>query len=316
VSSKRSNNSFGFNLFITGLVALAATAIGAAIWFLLGRPDLWGPNEAASMGQKGDFFGGFLNPILTTLTFAAFLATVLMQRTELQESRRQFDQSTEEMKRQNETAQKQTYQAGFFQLLTMYDNIVNSMTIDNPVTGKTANGRQVFNVMYSNMRRVYRKKRDQFPKAGESRALLFAFETLFQKEHHQLPHYFRFLYNAIKMIEQGPEAHRYIKIFRAAISNQELLILYYNCAISSHGKKFREIAERHSLFDNMSPRLLEPFHAELLDQTAFGPGGYSALLEQGRPKLRGDLSPIALSNRRSGTARGNSRSTHGDGETD
>lgn len=280
-----------FHIFLTALSICAALAIGSAVWFLFWRPDLW-TNDAATMGQRGDFFGGFLNPILTTLTFVAFLATVLMQRAELKESRRQFDESTQELKQQTETARKQTYQSGFFQLLTMYDNIVSAMNIEDPVTQKNVTGREAFRVMYSDMRRVYRKKRDKFPKASEHRALLLAFETLFREQHHQLPHYFRFLYNAIKMTEEGPDANRYVKILRAAISNQELLILYYNCVASPHGRKFRELAERHQLFDNMSPRLLDANHAKLINHRSFGPGGYDAIVKRGRPKIRGDLSII------------------------
>lgn len=279
----------GLGIFIVTLAITAACAILGAIYFI-SRADLWDPSGSAIMGQRGDFFGGFLNPILTTLTFAAFLVTVIMQRAELRRSRLQFEASTREMKEQTATARAQSYQVGFFQLLTMYDNIAASMSIEDPITKERITGRHAFTVMYSNMRRTYREKRKKFPKAPEGRALLLAYETVYREEHHQLPHYFRFLYNSIKMIEEGPHADRYIKVLRAGISNQELLILFYNCSVSPHGTKFRELAERYALFDNMSPRLLEPFHATMIDERAFGPGGYGALLRQGRPRMRGNLS--------------------------
>jgi hypothetical protein len=286
---EKSDNGLGLKLLIWTLGIAATVSLGGAIYYLFFQPDLWDSANAPIMGQRGDFFGGFLNPILTTLTFAAFLATVWMQRTELRNSRLQFQASTEEMKEQTETARAQSYQAGFFQLLTMYDNIANSMSITDPVTKKTITGRQAFSTMYSNLRRIYREKCKRFPKADDKRVLLLAFETVFKQEHHQLPHYFRFLYNSIKMIEDGPSAAKYIKILRASISNQELLILFYNCAISPYGKNFRDLAERYALFDNMSPRLLEPSHATLLGEQAFGLGGYEALVAQGRPRMKGDL---------------------------
>lgn len=293
MTEEMSDSGLGLKLLIWALGVAATVSLGAALYFLFFQPGLWDTTGAQIMGQRGDFFGGFLNPILTTLTFAAFLATVWMQRTELRNSRLQFRASTEEMKEQTETARAQSYQAGFFQLLTMYDNIANSMSITDPVTDRTITGRQAFGTMYSNLRRIYREKRKRFPKADDRRVLLLAFETVFNKEHNHLPHYFRFLYNAIKMIEDGPYAAKYIKVLRASISNQELLILFYNCAISPHGKNFRHLAERYALFDNMSPRLLEPAHATLLDEQAFGPGGYKAVVAQGRPSIKGDLKDAA-----------------------
>lgn len=112
-----SDNGRGLKLLIWALGVAAAVSLGGAIYYLFFQPELWDNSNAAVMGQRGDFFGGFLNPILTTLTFAAFLATVWMQRTELRNSRLQFQASTQEMKEQTETARAQSYQAGFFQLL-------------------------------------------------------------------------------------------------------------------------------------------------------------------------------------------------------
>jgi len=274
-------------------VGLLGTCALAAIWIvahhLTGRPDLWdGANDAAAMGQRGDFFGGFLNPILTTLTFTAFLLTILMQRAELKATKAQFEASENAIREQAAAARTQTYQAGVFQLLSLYDNVAASMSIVDPANNKTVEGRAAFRVMYSDIRRTYRKKRADFHKADEAKVVLLAFETVYREQHHQLPHYFRVLYNCLTMIEDGPESEKYIRVMRAAISNQELLVLFYNCAVSAYGVKFKALAEKHALFDNMSPRLLEDSHAAWVAPEAFGPGGYAALKEAARP-TRGDF---------------------------
>ncbi|WHQ69675.1 putative phage abortive infection protein [Methylorubrum extorquens] len=172
----------------------------------------------------------------------------------------------------------------------MYDSIINSMSIVDPTTGNTIWGRESFRVMYSNMRRIYRDKKKEFPNTEDERIVQLSYERMFGEEHHQLPHYFRFLYNFINMIEDSPEAPKYIKLLQASISNQELIIIFYNCSVSPHGHNFRRVAEKYSLFENMSPRLLEHHHAQLVDDKAFGNGGYEALKRKGIPQIRGDMS--------------------------
>ncbi|WHQ69676.1 hypothetical protein [Methylorubrum extorquens] len=103
-----------FVIFIVFLSIIATSSLTIAAYFLLAMPNLWTEASSPTMGQRGDFFGGFLNPILTTLTFAAFLTTVLMQRAELKNSRQQLEASVNEMRRQTANARAQNYQTSFF----------------------------------------------------------------------------------------------------------------------------------------------------------------------------------------------------------
>lgn len=50
--------------------------------------------RAAALGQLGDYFGGTLNPILSFSGFLVLLATVVLQRRQLEEGTRQLAQST------------------------------------------------------------------------------------------------------------------------------------------------------------------------------------------------------------------------------
>lgn len=49
-------------------------------------------------GEFGDFFGGVLNPLLTFLTFMGLLITIVLQHTELRESREEFARSADALK--------------------------------------------------------------------------------------------------------------------------------------------------------------------------------------------------------------------------
>lgn len=50
--------------------------------------------RSAALGQLGDYFGGTLNPLLTFSTVLLLVATLLLQRRQLEEGTRQLQQST------------------------------------------------------------------------------------------------------------------------------------------------------------------------------------------------------------------------------
>jgi hypothetical protein len=52
------------------------------------------PTRASTLGQLGDYFGGTLNPLLTFSTILLLVATLMLQRRQLEDSSRQVAQST------------------------------------------------------------------------------------------------------------------------------------------------------------------------------------------------------------------------------
>lgn len=266
-----------FKLAIAAMVAVAGGLIVWAYW-TLGHP----PRAMDEMGQAGDFFGGVLNPLLTFLTFLALLYTLVLQRTELQESRLQFKRSADALSEQNS-------QAAFYQALTIHNDVVGAFYVVDPITKEPARGRDAFRVIYTEVSRLYREKSKKLSPGAEDVAIIHAFEVIYRK-HPELAHYFRYLFNTIVLVEKLPKAPQYIKLLRSLLSNHELLLLYYNAAVSPPGKAFQDLAISHKLFDNMPPYLLDDAHAKLLPPAVFGPGGYEAKLATKAPRVRGDLS--------------------------
>lgn len=252
--------------------------IFSVYYFALNSPD----EKIGALGQTGDFIGGTLNPLLTFFTLLSLVYTVHLQRLALQTNE-------SAVQNQNHAFQEQLYQTHFFQLLSMHNSIVSSINCVDPITHESKSGRPAFNVIYSKIRRLYKEKRSKFPNSSDSLAIKYAYERVYRIHQYDLGHYFRFLYNAILVIEKSPNPEIYIKILRSQISNQELLVLYYNCAISLHGKNFRRIAEDYHLFDNMPPHLFDPRHGQMLNDSAFGEGGYSGLMKRSSPTVRGNL---------------------------
>ena len=52
------------------------------------------PTRASTLGQLGDYFGGTLNPLLTFSTILLLVATLMLQRRQLEDGSRQVAQST------------------------------------------------------------------------------------------------------------------------------------------------------------------------------------------------------------------------------
>jgi len=235
------------------------------------------------LGQRGDFFGGIVNPILSCVTLLGFMYTLFLQRNDLQESRIQSRENLEIIKKQTENMESQSFQSSFFEIVNTYTSIVNNIRSKDPTTKEIKVGKSAFNVMYSNLRRKYRSNQRVHAKVDDINLITASYYTIYRAHQYDLAHYFRFLYNSILYIESEPNHEKYIKLLRSQISNQELIILYYNCAVSKFGLKFKPLAEKHALFDNMPAILLEEKHGELLSQQAFGGRDYSQLMIDSRP---------------------------------
>lgn len=225
----------------------------------------------SSFGEWGDFFGGVLNPILTFMTFMGLLITIVIQQTELRESRAEMKRSADALLEQSHSLKRQNFESTFFQMLGVHTGIVGAIDLVND-QGTVTRGRDCFSVFYTRLNKTYRANQKKAA-AGDLDVdvLKHAYAQFWAKHQVELGHYFRFLYNIVRFIKEsnfvdGP----YLRLVRAQLSDQETLVLFYNCVASEHGEKFKELAEEFSLLDNMPRiRLLEKTHVSLINANAF-----------------------------------------------
>lgn len=227
---------------------------------------------SSSFGEWGDFFGGVLNPILTFMTFMGLLITIVIQQTELRESRREMKRSADALLEQIQNAKRQNFESTFFQMLSVHTGIVSAIDLVND-EGNVTRGRDCFNVFYTRLNKAYRANQKKVEHGGASdiEVLRRSYAQFWAKHQIELGHYFRFLYNIVRFIKEsnfvdGP----YLRLVRAQLSDQETLVIFYNCVASEHGRHFKDLAEEFSLFDNMPQiRLLDKAHVDLIDARAF-----------------------------------------------
>lgn len=224
------------------------------------------------LGTWGDFVGGLLNPILTFITFLAVLLTILLQRQELSLTRKEMKRSANALEKQDNTLNKQSFENTFFEMLRLHNTILDSIDLRNAESGHVTKGRDAFSVFYNRLTKIYRGNWDKAKsKHGKREVSELAYFLFWKDAKTELGHYFRFLFNFFRFIENSEvDDDFYPKLLRSQLSDQELLILFYN-NISEHGEPFRHYANKYELFDNLPvERLLDKQHADFADKISFG----------------------------------------------
>jgi hypothetical protein len=257
-SGKRSYKSL-YNLFKAAIATIIFVFV--VNLFSIGK---------SSFGEWGDFFGGVLNPLLTFLTFMGLLITIVIQQTELRESRVELKRSADALLEQSESLKKQNFENTFFQMLSIHNQIIDSIDLVSE-DGKVTRGRDCFTVFYSRLSKIYRENKSKAKGKHSEAAVVKLTYYLFWKNHqNELGHYFRYLYNLVRFVKEsdfsdGP----YLRVVRAQLSDQELLLLFYNC-VSQNGGNFTALVEEFTILDNMPKiRLFNKAHEHMLKPSAF-----------------------------------------------
>ena len=239
--------------------AFIAVLLVFAINFLFG---------SSKFGEWGDFFGGVLNPLLTFLMFMGLLFTIVLQQSELRATREEIARSTNELKQSNDARDQQIFEAAFFQMLSLHNEILASIH-----HGEWPGGRNSLSGIYGKLKEKYHDLKRTKTSSGYDAAkyINHAYSQFWAHHNKNLGHYFRFLYNIIKFADSSKDKPiRYIRLLRAQLSDQELYLIFYNC-LSHHSEgKFKPLVEKYALFNNMpDDALLDPSHKDFFEDSAY-----------------------------------------------
>lgn len=222
-------------------MAIAVLVLAAYAW------NFWGPlaKDQGKWGQFGDYVGGLLNPTFSLLALLALLATLGLQIRELRLSVKELRNSAEALTKQNETLRQQTFEGTFFQSLRMHNDIVASME----VLSLSLKGRACFQHYLSELEGSLIKhgaidKYDVF---------LSCYDIFYLEHQAELGHYFRLLYNIVKLVKRtdGIDRRFYTNLVRAQLSSAELKLIFYNCLSSRGSEKFKPLVEEFALLKTM-----------------------------------------------------------------
>ena len=136
----------------------------------------------------GDFVGGVLGPILTFITFMGLLITIVLQQTELRETRTELAKSADALDGQLTALTRQNFEATFFQMLTLHNTMVSSMDIHRK-NQVTLEGRDCFRFFAERLSNIY-----HYERSSDSIDIKDVYADFWNDHHQNLGYYFRYLY--------------------------------------------------------------------------------------------------------------------------
>jgi Putative phage abortive infection protein len=160
-----------------------------------------------------------------------------------------------------------------FRVLGVFTEIVTSTNVPRPNGGPEFAGRacfQFFNGLFRNeygLHIVDGRSRTDGDICGA------AYQVVYAKFDSYLGHYFRTLYNLVKLVDRSGVSDKrfYMNLVRAQLSNQELLLLFYNCQTKYGSEKFKPLIEKYALLKCLPvEQLLSREHKSLYAPSAYG----------------------------------------------
>lgn len=232
--------------------------------------------------EFGELFGGLV-AFFTALAFGAVTWTMILQRRDLNLQLAELMQTRQEMVAQTKSFNQQSFEMRFFEWLKLHHNIVDGMDIQRGEEVIYVR-RDCFRYFYSALHAEYvnqmrsiaslppapKQTSDEYIKSlvsvcnnkgkDQKQILISAYLHTYQQFQGDLGHYFRNLYNLIKFVDQSDSTEKdkyfYVKVIRAQLSSNELIMLFYNCLSSMGREKFYPLVEKYSLLKNMNFELL------------------------------------------------------------
>jgi uncharacterized membrane protein len=245
--SQSDNNKIPIWIIVIGCISLIIGLVAVLVY-----QDTFGSNLSRKhevWAQFGDFIGGLLNPIFAFFALIALLYTIHLQSTELRNSSEQLKKSAKALEYQNNVLKKQSFESTFFQLLRLYNEIVDELKVSSSSHGPTSivtkinhENRAALEYLGIVLKEKYIEnvRRGDYHGVSEVEAIDEEYEKFYAKYGQYLGHYFRTMYNILKFIDLTdiPESEKqvYSNFLRAQLSKHELALLLYNC-ISRYGRK-------------------------------------------------------------------------------
>ncbi|AZA54056.1 putative phage abortive infection protein [Chryseobacterium sp. G0201] len=203
-------------------------------------------SSEADRGTFGDMFG-FANALFTGLSVIGLIATILLQRKDLNHQR-------DELHRQNIANFRQNFENTFFNMINVHHQIVNAMTLTYSETNRhsitvpvVVNARGVFRYLFGIIYKSLNTVGDNFHKIYKEQYLHY---------NYHLDHYYNNFYEVIKFIDESDLIdnklkNRYSEILSSQLSEHEKLMIFYHI-IYYPSRGLKNLVEKYDLIKNFN----------------------------------------------------------------
>lgn len=219
-------------------------------------------------GQFGDTFGA-INALFSGLAFVGLIYAILLQRQDIKIQSQELKATVEEFKVQNQTLKKQQFENTFFNMISLYSEVIKNLNIRRSSGAKDIDGRQVLTVMFDNFKRDWRA-------SNGSESIEERYQILHKKQYPGvLGLCFRNLGEIIKFVDTSEINNKnfYVNILKAQLGLHELLLLFYYGFCHEQGISLKPFIEKYNLFDQLPiNEVLEEEHLQRYDAKAFDEG--------------------------------------------
>ena len=253
------------------------------------------------VGQFGDGFG-FGNALISAAAFAGVIVSMYLQRKDLELQRKSLEIQQEELRNnteelraqrtefetQNKTMKLQRFENTFFNMLSLHNEITNSLnieTISNRLSGAmnsdNVRGREVFKLFYKNITKIGVRDIEGLQyqlRINQNKAMVY------QSYPHisLLDHYFRNILQILRFIDGMPDSvlpfegkKNYSTIVISTFSEYELVFLFFN-AIHFNDcdmPEYMEYVNKYSLLNELRPEIIGvqilEYFKDAFDDSAF-----------------------------------------------
>jgi len=261
-----------FGDFVGGLIGSIWTLAGVILFYV------------ALTEQRKDFATN--KKVLNTQTNA-----LKQQIKEFELQREELSQTREVFTIQSQTLKVQQFESTFFNLINLHHQIVNAIDLVSYEKKPAMSVREIAEQMNKSGDRIITTGRDTFVKfrkgleneykkviesdseQDEFYIINTAYDNYYLRHQSDLGHYFRNLYHIFKFINNSSieDKSRYTSLVRAQLSNDELVLLFYN-SISKNGiDKFKPLIEKYHLLKNLNQTTLinNRLHCKYYEKSAF-----------------------------------------------
>jgi hypothetical protein len=283
-------NSSKLNFLNWILVIAIGLFLGLLVIYYLKIFDL-DTTKKADWGTFGDFFGGTLNPIFALFSLFAIIYTIKIQTEELELSREELEatrkelegskiaqqEQSESLKLQNEATKLQMFENTFFKLLEIHMLELKDLSLNV--------SREQSKLIINKLKYNYLTEFDNLFFGNLLGKIViinllkfFKIKFFLHYEEFNLRFenitgiYFGQIYQILKFIDDSniENKQRYINIFRAQFTKDELEFLFYHCLGAIGKRKFKKLVEDYEFFEHIILDIDIERQLLIYDKKAFG----------------------------------------------
>jgi len=222
-------------LLAVGALAYAAWAaiigLSAVGWNPLGQD--W---NFENTGQLGDSFGVLGATMAGLAAYFAFKS--------YQHAKKGTDDLIARQDSRDRADRRKAAEDTFFKLLDQRANIVGGTSIGR--RDELSQGHEAFE-------RMARTFKSNLAGLNQDRARE-VYKSKYDYRRGELGHYYRLTYHIVLFADQSfcfEDAYRYVRILRALLSNNELILIALTCALGEGQAKFKFLVEKYALLHNL-----------------------------------------------------------------